>query len=141
METHKLEGLKSEGHFKTSFSPPPWYDGKKFASGKKFFQENLFCVFLSHLFAILLVLSVPRILKTLVHSKKTDEPDKALKRYVSTIRIVMRWYEGDIWDTEDLTHKSIKFTREAHKLTAMKTEMISSLPPDHGKKIALRQMN
>jgi len=120
MEAQKLEGLMSEGHFKTSFAPPSWYDGKKFAAGKKFFQENLFCVFLSHLFAILLVLSVPRILKPLIHSKKSDDPDKALKRYVSTIRIVMRWYEGDIWDTEDLAHKSIKFTREAHKFTAKK---------------------
>ena len=118
IDTLKWKGLSRAGNFGTNVSKPHWYDDAKFARGQKFFQENIICVFLSHLFSIVVVLSVPRILKALMYTKKSGTPESALKRYISTIRIVMHWYNGNLWDCKSDSQRSLLYTVQMHKQVA-----------------------
>ena len=116
-ETEKLlKGRYVPTDFNQEFAQPIWYNSELFDRGKKFQQSNLFCIFLSDLMSILLVLSNKRILNVLMRSSKSETNIKALKRYVSTIRIVIAWIEGDIWNENDGAHQALIYVTKSHNL-------------------------
>lgn len=65
-------------------------------SAQKFHDDNLFSVFAGKLCGLLAVLSVPSILKILIHTKASSTPYTAYKRYIETIFHTLTWYEYEM---------------------------------------------
>ncbi|XP_018014599.1 uncharacterized protein LOC108671550 [Hyalella azteca] len=109
------EGKYIAGDFGLEIVKPPWFDEAKFTRGQKLSKDNLVCVFLADLLFLLTVFSSPRILRTLILTGKSSCPFTALNRYVATIRAVVSWHNGDIWNPEDLAHKFLRHVMTSHK--------------------------
>jgi len=69
-----------------------------FFRGQKYFYDNFYAMMVAKLIGLVLVLSIPTILDVLVHSNKSSEPYTAFRRYVDTIRHMIRWYNYDVKD-------------------------------------------
>lgn len=54
----------------------------------------------SKLIGLVLVLSIPTILDVLILSKKSSEPYTAFRRYLDTLRHMIRWYKYDVKNFE-----------------------------------------
>ena len=130
----KQKGLTTHGCFGARIAKPVWFDVIKFNRGQKFFKDNIISVFLSHLFSIAVVLSVPRILLALMYTNNSSTPKSALVRYISTIRIIMHWYVGNLWDGESDSQKSLLYTIKIHKAVA------KSLNANDSSKLAKREI-
>ena len=64
--------------------------------GQKYFYSNFYAMFASNLIGLILVLTVPTILDVLVFTNKSSDPYTAFKRYLDTIRHMLRWYRYDV---------------------------------------------
>ncbi|KAF2355327.1 protein of unknown function DUF2236 [Trinorchestia longiramus] len=119
MSGNQLEKLRRgkdiPGHFDVAIAKPEWYDERKFLRGKKFFRENLISVFLSDVMYMFMVFSYPTILKVFISTEKSSCPTTALRRYVPTLRVIMSWFQGDIWDPNDPACKSLLYVMKTHK--------------------------
>lgn len=67
-----------------------------FGRAQKFNDANLFAMFAGKLCGLISVLSIPSILKILVHTKQSSEPVTAYKRYIQTVFHVLVWYGTDL---------------------------------------------
>lgn len=54
----------------------------------------------SKLVGLVLVLSIPTILDVIVLTKKSSEPFTAFRRYLDTLRHMIRWYKYDVKNFE-----------------------------------------
>ncbi len=57
-------------------------------------------MFVAKLCGLLLVLTVPSILKVLILTGKSGTPAKAFRRYMDTITNMIDWYDGDLENKE-----------------------------------------
>jgi len=53
-------------------------------------------MFVSKLIGLILVLSVPTILDVLILTNKSSDAYHAFRRYIETIRHMVRWYKYDV---------------------------------------------
>lgn len=67
-----------------------------FFRGQKYFFANYYSMFVSNLIGLILVLTVPTILDVLVMTNKSSDPYNAFRRYVDTIKHMIRWYKFDV---------------------------------------------
>ena len=56
---------------------------------------------------LLCLLAVPEVSISLKITRNTDSKVKAFKRYLATMKHIMVWYEGAIWDENDVAYQSI----------------------------------
>lgn len=61
-----------------------------------FYHRNLFAMFTGKLYGLIAVLSVPSILKILIHTRNSSNSCKAYKRYIATIFHTISWYENEL---------------------------------------------
>lgn len=54
----------------------------------------------SKLIGLILVLAIPTILDVLILSNKSSEPFTAYRRYLDTLRHMIRWYKYDVKNFE-----------------------------------------
>ena len=64
--------------------------------GQRHFYNNYFAMFVTKLSGLLLVLSIPSVLKILIMTGKSSTPAKAFRRYMDTISNMLDWYSGDL---------------------------------------------
>ncbi|KAF0759981.1 DUF2236 domain-containing protein, partial [Aphis craccivora] len=64
--------------------------------GQNYFYSNFYSMFASNLIGLILVLTVPTILDVLVFTNKSSDPYSAFRRYLDTIRHMLRWYRYDV---------------------------------------------
>lgn len=113
-----LQGLNEPGDSGNPPEPPDWLDRRLFNRGRQFYGRFLFCIFFSDLLALLMMFTVSRILRPLIYTGRSDTPQRALRRYVSTILHVVAWYSGDVWDPEDPAHRDVLSVRSIHNKSA-----------------------
>lgn len=113
-----LQGLNEPGDSGNPSEPPDWLDRCLFNRGRQFYGRFLFCIFFSDLLALLMMFTVSRILRPLIYTGRSDTPQRALRRYVSTILHVVAWYNGDVWNPEDPAHRDILSVRAIHNKSA-----------------------
>ncbi|XP_047486721.1 LOW QUALITY PROTEIN: uncharacterized protein LOC125037576 [Penaeus chinensis] len=113
-----LQGLNEPGDSGNPPEPPDWLDRRLFNRGRQFYGRFLFCIFFSDLLALLMMFTVSRILRPLIYTGRSDTPQRALRRYVSTILHVVTWYRGDVWDPQDPAHRDILSVRAIHDKSA-----------------------
>lgn len=67
-----------------------------FFRGQKYFYANFYAMFVAKLIGLILVLTVPTILDVLILTNKSSEPYTAFRRYIDTIKHMVRWYKYDV---------------------------------------------
>lgn len=113
-----FQGLNEPGDSRNPAEPPEWLDRDLFNQGRKFYKKYLFCIFFSELLSLIIMVSISRILRPLIYTSKSDTPIRALKRYVSTVKHIIAWYTGDVWEPNDPAHKDLLSIRSIHNKSA-----------------------
>ncbi|XP_034250225.1 uncharacterized protein LOC117650739 [Thrips palmi] len=103
-----------QGLAQTQNGLPPWFDEERFKRGVETFEKNIFLMFTGKMAGLLTLLAVPTIVKVLVLTKKSEEPVKAFRRYVDTIRHMLFWYRSSLKDPKSLSHESLAVVRGHH---------------------------
>ncbi|KAH6924846.1 hypothetical protein HPB50_025723 [Hyalomma asiaticum] len=94
---------------------PEWFDAHKFDRAKQIFREHLFSFFFAHLVGLAMVVTKPSILEPLASTGRSSTLSSLYRRYLSTLRHVKCWYEGDIWCPDDAAALSIARVRQMHR--------------------------
>ena len=99
--------------------PPEWMDFQRFFRGQEFIKKHLFAIFIALHCSLTSGFSVTNLLVPLMYTKQSDNPEKALKRYLATFEHVHSWFCGEnIWNTKSKAHQSIKRVRGMHNHVA-----------------------
>lgn len=93
---------------------PDNIDYEKYRRGQQFFQRNVYACTYAMLTSLICGLSVENLLCPLVFTKQSDEPLKALRRYIKTFQHVGLWHFYDIFDEESPASKSLCAVRRQH---------------------------
>ncbi|XP_022165470.1 uncharacterized protein LOC111030339 isoform X1 [Myzus persicae] len=93
---------------------PEWFDAQLFARGQKYFYSNFYAMFASNLIGLILVLTVPTILDVLVFTNKSSDPYTAFRRYLDTIRHMLRWYRYDATNAKSKSQISVAIVHGLH---------------------------
>lgn len=109
-----MEGMTQPGDSGNPVEPPPWLDRELFNRGRSFYHRYLFCLSFSNLLSLVMMMSIKGALQPLIYTGKSDTPNKALRRYMSTFLHLITWYKGDVWDTNDPAHKDLLSVRKTH---------------------------
>uniref|UniRef100_A0A182WAG4 ER-bound oxygenase mpaB/mpaB'/Rubber oxygenase catalytic domain-containing protein n=1 Tax=Anopheles minimus TaxID=112268 RepID=A0A182WAG4_9DIPT len=109
---------------------PEWYDGAKIKRAQAFFKRNFLAMFLGKLCGLLAIVTVPSILRILVHTNQSSEPKTAYRRYIATILHTLEWYYEDMVPSSR-AWKSITYVRKTHagvskQAASVRTGMIIS---------------
>jgi hypothetical protein len=116
-------------------SRPEWVDLDKFRRGQWVAMKYLFGLVLAEMLSLMMILSYPDGLHSLVFTGKSDTPFKSFKRYLSTVTRVRSWYSDDIWQPGTEGHKNIKVVRAMHE--TVRQGLHNTKPEDLPKKINL----
>ncbi|XP_054934242.1 uncharacterized protein [Dermacentor andersoni] len=71
--------------------------------------------FFAHLVGLAMVVTKPSILEPLTSTGRSSTLSCLYRRYLSTLRHVKCWYEGDIWGRDDAAALSIARVRQMHR--------------------------
>uniref|UniRef100_A0A182PCJ1 ER-bound oxygenase mpaB/mpaB'/Rubber oxygenase catalytic domain-containing protein n=1 Tax=Anopheles epiroticus TaxID=199890 RepID=A0A182PCJ1_9DIPT len=115
-ETSYLEVLQQGANISVDYGDielPEWYDDKKVKRAQDYFKRNFFAMFIGKLCGLLAIITVPSILRVLVHTNQSSEPRTAYRRYVATIMHTLEWYYEDFIPTSR-AWKSFAFVRKTH---------------------------
>ncbi|XP_026285270.1 uncharacterized protein LOC113211178 [Frankliniella occidentalis] len=93
---------------------PDWFDEARYKRGAQTFERDIFLFFSCKLSGLLTLLAIPSIVKVLVLTKQSGQPDKAFRRYVDTIRHMLFWYRTDIRDPKSRARESLAVVRKHH---------------------------
>jgi hypothetical protein len=94
---------------------PEGFDLDKFRRGQRVAMRYLFGLLLAETLSLLMILSFPGSLRSLIFTKKSDTPYKSFKRYLSTATRVRSWYSDDIWQPGTDGNKNIEVVRAMHE--------------------------
>lgn len=97
---------------------PAWFDRQKYERARQIFREHIFSFFFAHLVGLAMVVTNQSILDPLVFTGHSNSLPSLYRRYLSTLRHVKTWYEGDIWKPGDPAHTSISKVRQMHRNVA-----------------------
>ncbi|XP_050439003.1 rubber oxygenase-like isoform X2 [Adelges cooleyi] len=93
---------------------PEWFDEQLFVRAQKHFFANFYSMFVGKLIGLILVLTVPTILDVLVLTNKSSDSYSAFRRYLDTIRHMVRWYGYDVGDLKSKSQKSVNTVHSFH---------------------------
>uniref|UniRef100_A0A182M5B7 ER-bound oxygenase mpaB/mpaB'/Rubber oxygenase catalytic domain-containing protein n=1 Tax=Anopheles culicifacies TaxID=139723 RepID=A0A182M5B7_9DIPT len=124
-EAHYLETLAEGANISVEYGNielPDW--------AQAFFKRNFLAMFLGKLCGLLAIVTVPSILRVLVHTNQSSEPKTAYRRYVATLLHTLEWYYEDMTPSSR-AWKSITFVRKTHacvskQAATVRSEMIIS---------------
>lgn len=109
-----LENAKSNGSKRpadreeqANFARPHWFDRRKFATGVETGREYFFSIFTAHLSGLVILVYNQSILETLISTGNSQNVLSLFKRYFNTAVHVKRWYDGDVFDSQDSAFSSI----------------------------------
>lgn len=116
-------------------SRPEWVNLDKFRRGQWVAMKYLFGLVLAEMLSLMMILSYPGGIRSLVFTGKSDTPFKAFRRYLSTVTRIRTWYSDDIWQPGTEGHKNIQVVRAMHE--AVRQGLHNTKPEDLPKKITL----
>uniref|UniRef100_A0A182YIF8 ER-bound oxygenase mpaB/mpaB'/Rubber oxygenase catalytic domain-containing protein n=1 Tax=Anopheles stephensi TaxID=30069 RepID=A0A182YIF8_ANOST len=128
-ERKYLETLEEGANISVDYGDvklPEWYDEAKIKRAQEFFKRNFYAMFVGKLCGLLAIVTVPSILRILVHTNQSSEPRTAYRRYVATIMHTLEWYYEDMVPTSR-SWKSITYVRKTH---AGVSKQAATLRPD-----------
>lgn len=93
---------------------PTWLNPQLVKDGQDFIRRNFFSVFFAHFISLIFLLCYTPVRKVLMKTGKSDSATKSIKRYLSTLLHVKKWYEGDLLNPEGKTFRDIQRVRRIH---------------------------
>lgn len=90
---------------------PGWFNQERFNEARKLFRKYFFSLMVAHLSGLLVLVFIRSIYETLSKTGKSSNLVTIFHRYLQTVMHVKKWYEGNIWNKEDDSYKSIKMVR------------------------------
>lgn len=93
---------------------PPWFDEHLFREGQRVSQEYLAGLAQSDLLSLLFLFAVPEGLDPLVATAKSDTPETAGRRYLSTNMRLLSWYSSDPFDPRSESYRNLVAVRRMH---------------------------
>ncbi|KAK4327708.1 hypothetical protein Pmani_001859 [Petrolisthes manimaculis] len=109
-----IEGSTEPGESGNPTEPPPWLDRELFNRGRDFYRRYLFGLSFSSLLSLAFMLPNTKLHNPLIYTGKSDTPNKAARRYMSTFLHLITWFKGDVWDPNDPAHKDLLSVRRTH---------------------------
>ncbi|CAG7727705.1 unnamed protein product [Allacma fusca] len=104
---------------------PPWFDLELARTGQKFSCKYFAQLVFANIMSLVVSLSDLPTRRALFLTRKSNTPERAFKRYVSTAQQVHLWYHSDILDPS--WAKSISNVREIHNYASNYLESLN--PP------------
>ncbi|KAL0106516.1 hypothetical protein PUN28_016308 [Cardiocondyla obscurior] len=110
---------------------PDWMDVDKYRKGQKFWLKNYIAIILSKVIGLTCIFSFDEELRPVTFGEHAHTPYLAFKKYMSTIKRMSNWYEGDPWIKGTDAYKDMRVTRSMHmqirqKLCGMSHEQIAA---------------
>ncbi|KAE8748387.1 hypothetical protein FOCC_FOCC004819 [Frankliniella occidentalis] len=75
-------------------------------------MDNIFSMAYAELVSMLMMFAFEDQTAVLLATGRSDTPIKAYFRYLSTMRRVRTWYEGDIWDPESAAGRNVRVGKD-----------------------------
>ncbi|XP_037072150.1 uncharacterized protein LOC119093310 isoform X3 [Pollicipes pollicipes] len=101
-------------HSATARPRPSWFDETLYKRGQECFHHNCLTLMMLHLVGLLQILNVPSILSVLIDSGKSATRETAFLRYLETVRMVIGWYRGDVFHTEQRSGRRMRTVDGRH---------------------------
>ncbi|XP_070525230.1 uncharacterized protein [Cardiocondyla obscurior] len=110
---------------------PNWMDIDKYRKGQQFWHKNYAAILISKLIGLTYVYTFDDELKPIIIGGNEHTPYLAFRRYMSTIKRMSNWYEGEPWIKGTDAYKDMRVTRSMHlqirqKLCGMSHEQIAA---------------
>ncbi|XP_067132527.1 uncharacterized protein [Centruroides vittatus] len=109
------------GRCVTNVSIPDWVDMEKFKRAKQLHNRYMSSISFGHLSGLFMIFLYTNQIEPFRINSNESRFVSLLRRYISTVNHVRKWYTGDIWNSEDPAHKSLLIVRNMHKKIADKT--------------------
>ncbi|XP_020280841.1 uncharacterized protein LOC109853304 [Pseudomyrmex gracilis] len=93
---------------------PIWLDMNKYRRGHKFVNDHYGSVAIAMLLGIMQVYSFDYALKPMIVSKRSDTPYLGFKRYLSTVRRILSWFNGEPWIKGTAAYNDMQYARKMH---------------------------
>lgn len=90
-----------------TFEKPSWFDSRKFELGNQLGKDYFFSIFTAHLSGLVILVYNQSILETLISTGNSQTIQSLFKRYFNTAVHVKKWYDGNVWEPNDVAFKSI----------------------------------
>jgi hypothetical protein len=96
-----------ESEISGKISAPHWLNKDKIRRAQTLVKKHFFGIFFAHLSGLILLVYIKSILITLLSTGNSRTVAHIFRRYLSTLMHIKLWYEGDVWDINHPSHKSI----------------------------------
>ncbi|CAL4212069.1 unnamed protein product, partial [Meganyctiphanes norvegica] len=114
LKHQQYEAARQPADCENPLTKPKWVDEKKMARGQAYFKRYFLMMFTSKLVSLMCILAYESILKVLRFTGKSSTPQTAYRRYLGTLKHIISWYSGDIWDPQSKAHRSLVMVRKMH---------------------------
>ncbi|XP_025263764.1 uncharacterized protein LOC112637727, partial [Camponotus floridanus] len=115
---------------------PEWLDMNKYRRGQKFVRDHYASILISKILGNILIYSFNNSLKAVIINGNRHTLYLAFKRYLSLVRLLFTWYDGEPWLKGTQAYDNMKFTRTAHSLMKAKVYELDNEQIDNASKIA-----
>nr|XP_012225824.1 PREDICTED: LOW QUALITY PROTEIN: uncharacterized protein LOC105674220 [Linepithema humile] len=115
---------------------PKWLDIDKYRKGQKFVSENFAAIIMGKLIGLIHIYTFNDSLKPVIIGGHGHTLDLGYKRYLSTFKRILSWYQGDPWIKGTQAYKDMQFTHKLHLLMSEKLRKLDNEQIDAASKIA-----
>ncbi|TGZ49844.1 uncharacterized protein [Temnothorax longispinosus] len=93
---------------------PEWMDMDKYRRGQKFVQKNYTAITISKVMGLMYIYTFQEELKPIILGAHSHTPYLAFQRYVSNIKRLFSWYDGEPWIKGTKAYKDMQVARGKH---------------------------
>ncbi|CAL1683253.1 unnamed protein product [Lasius platythorax] len=115
---------------------PKWLDMDKYRRGQKFVHDHYTSLIISAILGIMHIYSFDGALKPIILNGHAHTPYLGFKRYLSTIRRFLNWYNGEPWVKGTPAYNDMQFARKMHLMMRAKLCNLDKEQIDNASKIA-----
>ncbi|XP_072762464.1 uncharacterized protein [Anoplolepis gracilipes] len=115
---------------------PEWLNMDKYRRGQKFVRDHYSSVIISKLLSLMHIFSFNDALKPFIMGRQTHTPYLGFKRYLSTLRRILTWYDGEPWVKGTPAYNEMRFTRKMHSMMRKKLCQLDNEQIDNASIIA-----
>lgn len=94
---------------------PDWVDLEKFERAKRLYDDYSSNISFGHLTGLFMIFLYTKRIEPFRITGKISTFVALLRRYISTVVHVRKWYTGDVWNPNDPAYKSLLVVRNMHK--------------------------
>ncbi|XP_011139204.1 uncharacterized protein LOC105183050 [Harpegnathos saltator] len=105
---------------------PEWVDMDKYRRGQKFVREHYFSIVVTLFFGAIYSYTFNDVSKPIIIGGNSHTLFLALKRYLSTVKRVFTWFNGEPWVKDTEAYRNMQFTRKKHLMIGTKVSQMDN---------------